>query len=130
MGNINIVELLVQPFCSYLYYMAKCVSGMFETLSSRELIKGLENQVYVVVDVREPEQFFQHHIPGALSIPRQEIVERLHEIPADKAVVFYCEDGKLAGTVTTFLKGYARLENLYTLKGGIKALEAVSVLAS
>jgi rhodanese-related sulfurtransferase len=41
------------------------------------------------VDVRSPALYDRSHIPGATSVPIQELARRLGEIPRDKPVVVY-----------------------------------------
>lgn len=43
-----------------------------------------------VIDVRPREEFDAAHIPGAISVPLDELAERLAELPADREVVAYC----------------------------------------
>ncbi|WP_208880914.1 ArsR/SmtB family transcription factor [Streptomyces armeniacus] len=44
----------------------------------------------VVLDVRPAEEYAAGHIPGALSIPVEELAERITELPQDTEVVAYC----------------------------------------
>jgi len=44
----------------------------------------------VVLDVRPPVEFDAGHIPGALSIPFEELEDRIDEIPRDREVIAYC----------------------------------------
>jgi rhodanese-related sulfurtransferase len=44
----------------------------------------------VVLDVRPAEEYAAGHIPGALSIPVEELADRIAELPADTEVVAYC----------------------------------------
>ncbi|MGW4816473.1 ArsR/SmtB family transcription factor [Kitasatospora cineracea] len=44
----------------------------------------------VVLDVRPAEEYAAGHIPGALSIPVEELADRIGELPADTEVVVYC----------------------------------------
>jgi rhodanese-related sulfurtransferase len=46
-----------------------------------------------VVDVRQPEEWNQVHIPGATLIPLGELQSRLSEVPKDKPVVVVCRSG-------------------------------------
>lgn len=43
-----------------------------------------------VVDVRSTEEYRAGHIPGAVSIPLEELEERVSELPPDQNVVAYC----------------------------------------
>lgn len=42
------------------------------------------------VDVRGRDKYDAEHIPGARSIPVDEIEQRLQELPRDRTVIFYC----------------------------------------
>jgi predicted sulfurtransferase len=44
----------------------------------------------IVVDVRTKEDFDEGHIPGAVSIPWEEIEDRYTELPRDKEIITYC----------------------------------------
>jgi hypothetical protein len=43
----------------------------------------------VLVDVRTKATFDQAHIAGAVSMPSSEVLDRYHELPTDKLVIFY-----------------------------------------
>jgi rhodanese-related sulfurtransferase/DNA-binding transcriptional ArsR family regulator len=55
-----------------------------------ELLRRLDSGEAVVLDVRPGEEYAGGHLPGALSIPLDELAERLGELPADREVVAYC----------------------------------------
>ncbi|MFH8386816.1 ArsR/SmtB family transcription factor [Kitasatospora sp. NPDC018058] len=55
-----------------------------------ELRTRAEAGEIVVLDVRPVEEYLAGHIPGALSIPVDELADRLEELPADTEVVVYC----------------------------------------
>ena len=44
---------------------------------------------YTLLDVREPEEYEQGHIPGAVLMPLSELPERLSEIDSRKPVLAY-----------------------------------------
>lgn len=55
-----------------------------------ELLARTERAEVVVLDVRPREEFEAGHIPGAISIPLDELREGLGELPGDVEVVAYC----------------------------------------
>ena len=55
-----------------------------------ELVHRLEAGDVTVIDVRPPEEYAAGHIPGALSIPVDELADRLAELPGDATIVAYC----------------------------------------
>jgi hypothetical protein len=44
----------------------------------------------ILVDVRGEILYDRQHIAGAISIPEEEIAERLSELPVDEQIVLYC----------------------------------------
>lgn len=85
---------------------------------------------YLLVDVREADEYGKGHIPGAVHIPLGSLPERMDELPVDKDVVFYCHSGVrsrgaalftgsrpyVAGTVFNMVGGIAAW-NGYVLPG-------------
>lgn len=47
-----------------------------------------------LIDVRTPEEFQQGHIPGAVSIPVDDLRSRLDEIPRERMIAAYCQVGQ------------------------------------
>jgi rhodanese-related sulfurtransferase len=61
-----------------------------EAISRDELLKWLCRSDVVLVDVRPSEEFDAGHIEGAISIPLDELDERLPELPAGSEIVASC----------------------------------------
>lgn len=76
----------------------------------------------VFVDVREPEEWAEGHIPGALHIPLAQLPQRASELPADTDLILVCRSGARSYLATEFLafKGFHRAANL---AGGMLAWE-------
>lgn len=77
----------------------------------------------VLLDVREPFEYDEGHIPGVTLIPMNEVADRLAEIPTDKEVIVTCRSGNRSSQITDFLRqqGY---DNVHNMDGGILAWEA------
>ena len=60
------------------------------TVSLRELERWLGESGAVLLDVRPREEFRAGHLPGAVSMPPDEIAERLNDLPEGRPVVAYC----------------------------------------
>jgi rhodanese-related sulfurtransferase len=58
----------------------------------RELLSA-EDSPYVLVDVREDNEWAEGHIPGALRAPMSRFDEAVAGLPEDKQLVFYCQSG-------------------------------------
>jgi rhodanese-related sulfurtransferase/DNA-binding transcriptional ArsR family regulator len=58
---------------------------------TRDQLQELTNTTNVtVLDVRPREEYSAGHIPGAVSIPLDELADRLAELPNDGQIVAYC----------------------------------------
>ncbi len=71
----------------------------------QELISA---QPPLVLDVREPYEWRQVHIPFALHIPMNDVPQRLAELPQTRAIVVICAHGSRSYDVAGYLieQGY------------------------
>lgn len=46
-----------------------------------------------MLDVRQPEEWNEYHIPGSTLIPLGELASRLNELPRDREIVVVCRSG-------------------------------------
>ena len=67
-----------------------------------------------VLDVRDPWEFSEGRIPGALSVPQSDLAVRLAEVPMDRDVLVVCASGNRSLRAAGFLKAvdYTRVTNL------------------
>ncbi|HEX8242585.1 MAG TPA: MBL fold metallo-hydrolase [Longimicrobium sp.] len=56
------------------------------------------------VDVRNPGEFDEGHLPGAVNLPLGRLAERLGELPRDRTLVVHCQTGARAGVAAALLK--------------------------
>ncbi len=62
-----------------------------ESINGAELLGRLRaGEPLVVVDVRPVEEYQAAHVAGAVSIPLEELEQRLRELPGDREIVAYC----------------------------------------
>ncbi len=62
-----------------------------EELTKEELWRRVKRKdKLVVLDVRPREEYDAGHIPGAVSIPLEELKKRIKELPKSKQIVAYC----------------------------------------
>ncbi|MGH3505061.1 MAG: ArsR/SmtB family transcription factor [Nocardioidaceae bacterium] len=61
-----------------------------EEVDQDDLLRRSRDGHTVVLDVRPREEYAYAHVPGALSIPADELPERLSELPPDRTIVAYC----------------------------------------
>ncbi len=60
-----------------------------EQVSRAELVRRLDDGV-LVLDVRPAVEYAAGHVPGAVSVPPDELQRRLDELPHDAEIVAYC----------------------------------------
>lgn len=61
-----------------------------ERIGREELLRRVQVGGIVLLDVRPTPEYTAGHIPGAVSIPLDELPDRLSELPTDAEVVAYC----------------------------------------
>ncbi|MDH3943021.1 MAG: rhodanese-like domain-containing protein [Anaerolineae bacterium] len=71
-----------------------------------------------ILDVREPEEWNQHHIPGATLIPLGELASRVDELPSDQEIVVVCRSGNRSQTGRDILLN-AGFESVTSMAGGV-----------
>lgn len=77
---------------------------------------------YLIVDVRQPEEYVRGHIPGAKLIPIKELVANLSDLPSGKDLVFYCHSGgRSEAAATLAVEEKVSNKDIYNLEGGIMA---------
>jgi glyoxylase-like metal-dependent hydrolase (beta-lactamase superfamily II)/rhodanese-related sulfurtransferase len=69
----------------------------------------------VVLDVREPHEWEEGHVPGALHIPMRQVADRVAEIPRDRPVALICRGGPRSSLVGSLLlaRGFRDLTNVW-----------------
>ena len=64
--------------------------GCMEPVDRDALAARIRSDAVTVLDVRPPEEYRAGHLPGAVSVPLDELERRLAELPRDREVVAYC----------------------------------------
>lgn len=64
--------------------------SQMEPIGGDELRRRLETGDVTLLDVRPREEYRAGHVPGAMSMPLEELERRLTEIPRDRPVIAYC----------------------------------------
>lgn len=61
-----------------------------EPVGMKDLLAHVQSDAVVILDTRPAHEYEAGHIAGAISIPVNELQERLRELPRDKEYVAYC----------------------------------------
>ncbi len=56
-----------------------------------------------LLDVRQPDEYAQAHIPGATLIPLGELSRRVNELPRDREIICVCHSGNRSHSATQHL---------------------------
>lgn len=64
-----------------------------------------------VVDIRQPPQFEQGHIPGALNIPMAELPGRVDEVDWDDDIVVACPIGQSSVQAARLIQSYEDVDD-------------------
>lgn len=110
------------------------LSAGFENLSVEALKKYVDSQEeknYMLIDVRQPDEYTQAHIPGSKLIPLMELESRMVDLPLDMDIVFYCRSGARSKAAAVMAIGSAvPLKKIYNLMGGILAWDGKTLADS
>lgn len=106
------------------------MEAVYENISVdrvRDIIRSHHEQEYLVVDVRQPHEYLQGHIPGAALFPLGELAARAGELPSDKKLVMYCRSGKRSRAAATLIGANRTAEQpaLYNMDGGMLAWDGM-----
>ncbi|MFL5891978.1 MAG: rhodanese-like domain-containing protein [Solirubrobacterales bacterium] len=72
-----------------------------------------------VLDVRDADEFTAGHMPGALHIPYGDLVDRLDELPRDRAIAAICSGGKRSGLAASLLQREGFEQVIHVGHGGV-----------
>ena len=100
----------------------------YTQISQEEAAKMMDEETgYLILDVRRPDEFAEGHIPGAINVPNEEIMDEMPEALPDKdqMLFIYCRTGRRSKEAAEKLAniGYT---NVYEF-GGINDWKGVIV---
>lgn len=64
--------------------------SQLQSIGMEELRRRLTDDSVVVLDVRPAQEYAAGHLPQARSIPLEELISRLDELPREQPIVAYC----------------------------------------
>jgi hydroxyacylglutathione hydrolase len=74
----------------------------------------------VIIDVREPFEWREGHVEGAVHLPMLEAARRLEAIPRERPKAVMCAGGLRSSTVISALKRHG-ISHWYNVTGGMTA---------
>jgi len=119
-GYDNILGYLAEGLDVWEEMGLPITSGDIKDIEPRELNDLLINgngSRPVVVDVREPWEYQQGHVPGALLMPLGQLSSHLGELDSEKPVAVICATGNRSQSATA-LFGQKGFKTIYNVLGG------------
>lgn len=79
-----------------------------------------KKEAFILLDVRQPEEYRSGHLPGAVLIPLPSLMDKVGELDPAKSLLVYCRSGNRSRAAATLLlnKGFSKV---YSIDGGITA---------
>ncbi len=96
------------------------LNGDFKQVKVSEVRDIVENGGFIM-DVREPHEYAEGHVKGAVNIPMSEFRQRLDEIPTDKPVYVHCRSAQRSYNVARAL-GQLGFDNIYNISGSFMGI--------
>jgi sulfur-carrier protein adenylyltransferase/sulfurtransferase len=85
------------------------------------MARHAENE-YLLVDVRQPDEYAKGHIAGSILMPLGELPQRLQELPVDKDIIVYCRSGKRSKGAAIFIGSRPYVAGaVFNMTGGLLA---------
>jgi hydroxyacylglutathione hydrolase len=84
-----------------------------------------DRELYIL-DVRQPAEWSEGHIPGATHITGAELPARIDEVPKDRPVATICGSGYRSSVAASLLQHHGRRE-VYNVLGGMSAWHAAGL---
>ena len=93
---------------------------MISTDKVRKWIAEKKEGELTLIDVREPVEYNEGHLPGALLIPLSDLLDRINELDPAKPTITYCRMGNRSRAAAALLMGQG-FNEAYNIEGGINA---------
>ena len=123
-GYDNVVGYLSEGLDAWEKMGLPITAGDIQDVEPTELHQILQNctngDCPTVVDVREPWEYQQGHVPGAVLIPLGQLATRLNELNPQKPVAVICASGNRSQSAAALL-GQKGFKTVYNVSGGTGA---------
>ncbi len=117
-----LVVTLISVGMVMLWPAAETTTSLPLEISVTEAAEKWDNGVFLL-DVREPSEWIEGHVPNSTLIPLGELASRASEVPADQEIMVICRSGNRSATGRDILLD-AGLTQVTSVAGGIRAWAA------
>lgn len=90
------------------------------TITTDQLADRLKTDKPVLLDVREPREFAEGHVPGAVNVPLADLRHLADDLDASAETLLICESGRRSATGAKILTRHG-FTHAYSVKGGTSA---------
>jgi len=123
-GYENVVGYLAEGLDVWKNMGLPITSGDIKDVEPKEMYQIMQScsngDCPVVVDVREPWEYRQGHVPGAVLIPLGQLSSRLNELDPERPVAVICASGSRSQSAAALL-GQKGFKTVYNVSGGTGA---------
>ena len=98
------------------------LTGKSKVMTWEEIAK-LDQEEYILVDVRTEEEYENGHVEGAVNIPVDSLRERMSELDPGKKILGYCQVGLRGHVAESILNQYGY--EFINVTGGYKSYTAI-----
>jgi rhodanese-related sulfurtransferase len=122
-GYENVLGYLAEDLAAWEALGLPVASGDIEDIYPEDLQALLDadnGDRPIVLDVREPWEFHQGHVPGAVLIPLGQLAHKVGELDPDQPVAVICETGHRSQSAAALLgqKNFKKIYNVATGTSG------------
>ncbi len=125
--NPTVTELIdYETFCGAVSEEAAdaAVGSTISVVQLEHMLKERDESArdFVLVDVREPNEYEINKVPGSVLIPKGEFLNghALEQLPSDKQIVMYCKTGQRSAETLAIVKGAGYADAVH-VGGGVVA---------
>lgn len=109
-------------FAALVLTLAACGGNTYETVKVADLANATAPNM-VVLDVREPYEFAEGHVPGAVLLPLSSLEQRIDEVPEGDPIYVICRSGNRSQQASEILAENG-VKNVVNVDGGMIAWQA------
>ncbi len=119
-NNIALVFLIL--ISGIMLIFPKLISSNNNIISPKDAVALINNQMTVIIDVRNPEEFEKEKINNALNIPLDLLAENIDSLKkkSKRTLIIYCQKGFRSAQAVKILKKLG-IEILVSIDGGLDA---------
>ncbi len=80
------------------------ILGGVKEVDAQSYHRQFDGLTHVILDVRNPQEYADAHIMGAINIPMSKLKKKIDILPADKPIVCVCRNGLQGREAAFFLQ--------------------------